>query len=119
MASIESANGSPGMKKSALSGVRVLDFSHILAGPFCTRLLADFGADVVKVETRTRQDRMGAIKPGERLKGRSDRPPAYLTTNRNKRSITINLKTDEGKNLALQLAGKAESQIFSLIGFQV
>ncbi|MGH7768608.1 MAG: CaiB/BaiF CoA transferase family protein [Candidatus Binatia bacterium] len=96
--------------KSALplSGIRVLDFSHILAGPFCTRLLADFGADVVKVETRTRQDRMGAVKPGERLKGRSDRPPAYLTTNRNKRSITINLKTDEGKNLALELAGKAD-----------
>ena len=96
--------------KSALplAAIRVLDFSHILAGPFCTRLLADFGADVVKVETRTRQDRMGAIKPGQRLKGRADRPPAYLTTNRNKRSITINLKTDEGKNLALELAGKAD-----------
>ena len=91
-----------------LSAIRVLDFSHILAGPFCTRLLADFGADVVKVETRTRQDRMGAVKPGERLRGRSDRPPAYLTTNRNKRSITINLQTDEGTNLALMLAGKAD-----------
>ncbi len=96
------------MSGMALSGIRVLDFSHILAGPFCTRILADLGADVVKVETRTRLDRMGAVKPGERLKGRADRPPAYLTTNRNKRSITINLKTDAGKNLALALAGKAD-----------
>ena len=91
-----------------IAGAKILDFSHILAGPFCTRMLADLGADIVKVETRTRPDRMGAMKPEPGSKRRQDRPPAYLNTNRNKRSITINLKSEAGRLLATRLATKAD-----------
>jgi crotonobetainyl-CoA:carnitine CoA-transferase CaiB-like acyl-CoA transferase len=91
-----------------LTGIRVLDFSHILAGPFCTRLLADFGAEVVKVETGTRPDRTGVRKGPSDTGGRSDRPAPYLNTNRSKRSITINLKSEAGYALAARLAQTAD-----------
>jgi crotonobetainyl-CoA:carnitine CoA-transferase CaiB-like acyl-CoA transferase len=91
-----------------LAGIRVLDFSHILAGPYCTRLLADFGAEVVKIETRTRPDLTGALRPDEKTPGRQDRPPLYLNTNRSKRSLTLNLKTDVGRDIALRLAAEAD-----------
>lgn len=100
-------SGAP-LRISPLSGVRVLDFSHILAGPYCTRLLADFGADVVKVESRTRPDMTGALRPNETAPGRQDRPPLFLNTNRSKRSITLNLKTDAGREIATRLAARAD-----------
>lgn len=94
-----------------LTGIRILDFSHILAGPFCTRLLADLGAEVLKVETDTRPERMGATRVDPTSKRRQDRPPSFLNTNRNKRSITINLKTEGGRALATQLAVKADTVV--------
>lgn len=93
---------------SPLAGLRVLDFSHVLAGPYCTRLLADLGADVVKVESRSRPDMLGALRPDENPPGRRDRPPLYLNTNRSKRSVTLNLKTEAGKKVAFMLATKAD-----------
>jgi benzylsuccinate CoA-transferase BbsF subunit len=96
------------MSASPLSGIRVLDFTQILAGPFCTRLLADLGAEVLKVETATRPDRTSAVRPDQHATGRQDRPPSFLNTNRNKRSITINLKTEAGKDLATRLATVAD-----------
>ncbi len=91
-----------------LTGVRVLDFTHVLAGPFCTRLLADFGADVVKVESVLRPDRLGATLPKPDFGGRRDRTATFLSLNRSKRSIAINLKSDEGRRLAVQLASVAD-----------
>lgn len=91
-----------------LSGIRVLDFSHILAGPFCTRLLADVGADIVRVETVSRPDHLGERKVGSESKSRPDRPPSFLNINRSKRSIAINLKTDAGRNLVTRLASVAD-----------
>ena len=93
---------------SPLAGIKVLDFSHILAGPYCTRLLADFGAEVINVESRTRPDMTGALRPGEKVEGRQDRPPLFLNTNPSKRSITLNLKTDQGRKIAAQLAAQAD-----------
>src|SRR5438876_3443620 len=99
---------SPADRASPLSGVRVLDFTHVLAGPFCTRLLADFGADVVRVESSLRPDRLGAgtWKPG--FEDKQDRPAAYMSSNRSKRSITINLKAPGGVELATKLAAVAD-----------
>ncbi len=91
-----------------LAGIRVLDFGQILAGPFCTRLLADLGADVVRLETASRPERLGATRDDPDFKGRKDRTASYLRTNRNKRSITVNLKTDAGRALATRLAAAAD-----------
>lgn len=96
------------MSISPLAGIRILDFSHILAGPYCTRLLADFGAEVIKVESRTRPDMTGALPPGETVEGRQDRPPLFLNTNRSKRSITLDLKTEAGREIATRLAAEAD-----------
>ncbi len=83
---------------SALSHVRVLDLTRFLAGPFCTTLLADMGADVVKVE---------APKGGD--EGRYGYPPVdgvpvfFLALNRNKRGVTLDLRKDEGRALLRRL----------------
>src|SRR5690348_11070032 len=92
------------MAGSPLAGVRVLDFTHVLAGPFCTRLLADFGAEVLRVESSKHPDQPWRTITDPNL----DRDVAYLVVNRNKRSIAINLKTSEGRELAARLAAKAD-----------
>jgi crotonobetainyl-CoA:carnitine CoA-transferase CaiB-like acyl-CoA transferase len=87
-----------------LADVRVLDLTQILAGPFCTMMLADLGADVVKVE-----------RPGGGDGSRHWGPPFvagesayFLQVNRNKRSITIDLKHPDGADVARRLAGGAD-----------
>jgi crotonobetainyl-CoA:carnitine CoA-transferase CaiB-like acyl-CoA transferase len=91
-----------------LAGVRVLSFTHVLAGPFCTRLLADLGADVVMVETRGREDRLGAMRPTASYQGRRDRTLSGLNTNHSKRSAAIDLKTPAGLEAATRLAAGAD-----------
>lgn len=91
-----------------LSGIRVLDFGHIVAGPFCVRLLADLGAEIVKVETATRQGRTGARRGGTRVASASGRTPHLAHINRNRRSIDLNLKTERGLDLARRLADVAD-----------
>jgi crotonobetainyl-CoA:carnitine CoA-transferase CaiB-like acyl-CoA transferase len=87
-----------------LEGVVVLDATQVMAGPFCTLLLADMGADVIKVE-----------KPQGGDDSRSFGPPfiagesaAFLAINRNKRSVTLNLKSEEGRDVFRRLAGRSE-----------
>jgi len=91
-----------------LSGIRVLDFGHILAGPFCARMLADLGAEIVKVETATRQGRLGARRGASRGGSTSGRTPLLAHINRNRRSIDLNLKTDRGRDIARQLVNVAD-----------
>lgn len=85
-----------------LSGIRVLDLSLQLPGPFCTMMMADYGADVVKIDEPSPRVRnpFAAEGPGT---GPVDR---YL--NRGKRSVTLNLKTEEGKAIFLRLAAAAD-----------
>jgi benzylsuccinate CoA-transferase BbsF subunit len=90
-----------------LTGIRVLDFGHIVAGPFCARMLADLGADVVKVETATRRGRTGARRGGA-SRTPSGRTPLLAHINRNRRSIDLNLKTEEGSALAHELIDTAD-----------
>jgi crotonobetainyl-CoA:carnitine CoA-transferase CaiB-like acyl-CoA transferase len=102
------ATSNPHPAISPLAGVKVLDFTHVLAGPFCSRLLADFGADVVRVESTKHPDRWGKgiIKPG--FESKQDRQASYLNTNRSKRSICIDLKNPVGRDLAARLAAVAD-----------
>ena len=84
-----------------LAGMRVLSFDHVLAGPFGMMMLADLGAEVVKVESSK-----GGLDPF-RFFGTGDDPnasPRFLEFNRNKRSITVNLKHPEGPGLIQELA---------------
>lgn len=92
-----------------LAGVRVLDFSRVLAGPFCTMLLADMGADVVKIEDPAHGDETRHWGPPWAGSGPGAMSAYFLSVNRNKRSLTLNLKRDEGRAIARRLA--AQSQI--------
>ncbi|HLI19929.1 MAG TPA: CoA transferase [Stellaceae bacterium] len=94
-------------KTLPLSGIRVIDFGHIVAGPFCVRLLADLGADVVKVETSTRQGRTGARRGAPRG-GNNGRTPHLYHINRNRRSLDLNLKTERGLAVAKRLVEVAD-----------
>ncbi|MDX6596592.1 MAG: hypothetical protein QOE87_479 [Gaiellales bacterium] len=94
-----------------LTGVRVLDFTQAMAGPDCSMLLADFGADVVKVEPEGGD---GSRSWGTSRFGRDDQfSGLYMGFNRNKASITLNLKSDEGKALAERLIGESDVVIES------
>src|SRR2546425_12828201 len=85
-------------KSTALAGLRVLDVTQVMAGPFCAMILADLGADVIKIEPpsgdSTRQ------MPGA-VRGDS---PSFNAVNRGKRSVVLNLKTAEGRAVFMRLA---------------
>ena len=87
-----------------LSGVRVLDFGHVLAAPFCTRLLADLGADVARVESGRHPD----FPWPSSYRHPDGRHASYLNTNRNKRSVSIDLKHPAGRDVARRLAEAAD-----------
>jgi crotonobetainyl-CoA:carnitine CoA-transferase CaiB-like acyl-CoA transferase len=100
------------MNARALEGIKVLDLSRVLAGPWSTQILADFGADVIKIELPGHGDDTRAWGPpyltsadGEPEIGTS---AYYLSCNRNKRSAAINLATPEGAELIRKLAAEAD-----------
>ncbi len=95
----------------ALAGLRVLDLSRVLAGPWAGQLLADLGADVVKVERPGQGDDTRAWGPPwlDDSEGRATSEAAYyLSANRNKRSITVDLSQPEGQRLVRELAAQAD-----------
>jgi crotonobetainyl-CoA:carnitine CoA-transferase CaiB-like acyl-CoA transferase len=81
----------------ALAGIRVLDLTRVRAGPTCVRQLADFGADVVKIENTAPED-MGGPRDG----------PDFQNLHRNKRSLTLNLKEPQGKDIFYRLVKDAD-----------
>jgi formyl-CoA transferase len=96
-------SGSPNSGQ-ALQGVRVLDLSRILAGPFCTMMLGDLGAEIIKLE-----------RPGSGDDTRTWGPPFsggesayYLCCNRNKKSMTVDLRSPEGQELVRRLAAESD-----------
>src|SRR5690606_39390772 len=90
----------------ALNGVRVLDLSRVFSGPWAAQMLADFGADVIKVERPGRGD--DVRQQGLRVKDAQGRETketsSYLAMNRGKRSITVDLSHPEGQALIRDLA---------------
>jgi crotonobetainyl-CoA:carnitine CoA-transferase CaiB-like acyl-CoA transferase len=84
----------------ALEGVLVVDFTQFIAGPYCTLILADFGADVVKIENPLRGDDMRQLK-GAEIEGGEGGP--FLWANRNKRSVTLDLSRPAGREVAFEL----------------
>ena len=96
---------SPPARPLPLAGVRVLDISQVMAGPYACMLLADLGADVVKIEPPGSGDQTrGAM--GFKMKGPDSL--GFLNMNRNKRSVALNLKTDAGRELLLRMAKDAD-----------
>lgn len=91
------------MKIGALSGIRVIDLSRLLPGPYCSMMLADLGAEVIKVEEPGRGDYLRHFPP----KVKED-SAFFLSINRNKKSITLNLKDERGKKIILDLIKKAD-----------
>ena len=94
---------------AALENIRVVDLTRTLAGPFCTMLLGDMGADVIKVEEPERGDEIRSWLPfwdgGESTQ--------FTTFNRNKRSLSLNLKEQEGRDLVRALAKDADLMLES------
>ena len=93
------------MTQLALAGLRVLDLSQVMAGPFSCMLLGDMGADVIKVEPPLVGDQTRKSM-GFRMKGEDS--PGFLALNRNKRSIALNLKTDSGRKVFYELVKTAD-----------
>src|SRR5436853_7903714 len=90
----------PAQAPKALDGIRVVDFSHFIAGPFATMILADMGAEVIKIETPGRGDDLRRYPP---LDADLKHGAPFLWTNRNKRSVALDLKTPDGIAVAREL----------------
>ena len=91
---------------NALDGIRVLDLSRVLAGPWCTQTLADLGADVIKIERPGSGDDTRTWGPPflQDESGRDTEAAYYLGANRNKRSVTCDIATPAGQALVRELA---------------
>ncbi|TWT05370.1 CoA transferase [Planococcus sp. CPCC 101016] len=88
----------------ALEGIRILDLSRVLAGPYCTMILGDLGAEVIKVESPGGSDETRKWGPPFE----QDVSAYYLSANRNKKAITVDLKTEEGAAIIKKLAAESD-----------
>lgn len=103
MSSPTEAPASPSTGPLALQGIRVLDFSRVLAGPYCGELLGDMGADVLKIEDADKGDESRAWLPQK-----NGQSAAYITNNRNKRGLALDLKSPEGVEIVQRLVAQAD-----------
>jgi crotonobetainyl-CoA:carnitine CoA-transferase CaiB-like acyl-CoA transferase len=92
-----------------LSGVRVIDFGRYIAGPYCAALLADFGADVIRVEKRTGSEDRYLLPVAESGDGAT-----FMQMNRNKRSMTLDPMTDAGREVVKRLVATADVVVANL-----
>ena len=92
-----------GAQRLPLSDVVVIDFTHVIAGPFAARILADLGATVIKIETPERGDTARGTPPHD--EGISH---FFAAVNRNKQSVAINIKTADGKRMLEKLIAQAD-----------
>lgn len=92
-----------------LSGYRILDLTTVLMGPYATQLLADYGAEVIKIEP-LKGDLVREIGPMRS----ADMGPIFLNTNRGKRSVALDLKASEGRRLLLELCRQADALVYNI-----
>ena len=95
--------GKVGDKVEALKGIRILDLTRLLPGPYCSMMLADFGAEVIKIEEPLAGDYARGFPPAQNGFGFW-----HLQLNRNKKSLAVDLKTKEGKEVFFRLLKKAD-----------
>ena len=100
---VDKAPGADTLGAGPLSGIKVLDLSRILTGPLCSMILADMGAEVIKIEEPGTGDQTRTLPPFTH--GES---PYFLAINRNKQSVCIDLKTQAGRELLLKLAARSD-----------
>ena len=96
------------MAPMALSNIKVLDFTQLIAGPYCTKLLADYGADVIKVERPGSGDGARSLGPFPKDESHPEKSGTFLHLNTNKRSMTLDLKAAEGQRIARDLASQVD-----------
>src|SRR3954462_4483659 len=87
-----------------LAGLKVIDLTHVMAGPTCTFMLADMGADVIKIEKMPNGDETRPSVPPKI----GDEAASFLMMNRNKRGIVLDLKTEGGKQVLRRLIAGAD-----------
>jgi crotonobetainyl-CoA:carnitine CoA-transferase CaiB-like acyl-CoA transferase len=87
------------MKKNALAGLRVIDLTHYVAGPYCTKLMAGFGAEVIKIERAKTGDGMRSLGPFFRNREGLETSIPFHWLNTGKKSITLDLKKEKGKEI--------------------
>jgi succinate---hydroxymethylglutarate CoA-transferase len=106
------STAAPELSNGPLKGIKVLDFTRILAGPFCTQILADFGADVIKVEQPGLGDETRSWQgKGEAAAWKPEANPIsiyYAAINRNKRSLTLDLKKPEALDVVRKLTKEVD-----------
>lgn len=96
------------MPEQALSDLKVLDLSQHVSGPFSTRLLADYGADVIKIEPRGEGDPGRKLPPFPKDDPHPEKSGLFVYLNTNKRGITLNLKSPEGADIFEKMVKTAD-----------
>ncbi|MDO8671935.1 MAG: CoA transferase [Dehalococcoidia bacterium] len=96
------------MFDAAMAGVRIIDLTHHIAGPYCTKLLADYGADVVKVEKPGEGDPARRLAPFLGDVPHPEKSGLFAYLNTNKRGITLNLRSQSGREILLRLVENAD-----------
>ena len=89
-----------------LDGIRVVALEQYMSGPYCSMLLADAGAEVIKIERPGQGDPRRSIPPFAE-KGKKKKAGGFMAYNRNKKSLALNIRSDSGKKVFLNLAEKA------------
>jgi crotonobetainyl-CoA:carnitine CoA-transferase CaiB-like acyl-CoA transferase len=96
------------MAEAALADLKVLDLTHYIAGPYCTKLLADYGADVIKIERPDGGDPARRYGPFPHDEPHPEKSALFLHLNTNKRGITLNLKSAAGRDMFTALVRQAD-----------
>jgi crotonobetainyl-CoA:carnitine CoA-transferase CaiB-like acyl-CoA transferase len=96
------------MAEAALADLKVLDLTHYIAGPYCTKLLADYGAEVIKIERPDGGDPARRYGPFPHDEPHPEKSALFLHLNTNKRGITLNLKSSAGKDVFMELVRQAD-----------